>query len=55
MQGKEKNGNNSIFAIKILIIILFFKTCFERNFSGWHFGWESEVSFRFLPLHFFNH
>lgn len=49
MQGKVKSGNNSIFATKILIITLFFKTCFERNFSGWRFGWESEAPFRF-PL-----
>lgn len=55
MQGKGESGNNSIFATKILIITLFFKTCFERNFSGWRFGWESEAPFRFSPLHFFNH
>lgn len=55
MQVKGKSGNNSIFATKILIIALFFKTCFERNFSGWRFGWESGAPFRFPPLHIFNH
>ena len=28
MQGKGKSGNNRIFTAKILIITLFFKTCF---------------------------
>ena len=32
MQGKGKSGNNSIFVAKILIITLFFKTCFEMDF-----------------------
>lgn len=55
MQGKGKNGNNRIFTAKILIIACFFKICFERNFSGGHFGWESGVPFLFSPLHFSNH
>ena len=55
MPQKEKNENNRIFTAKILIITLFFKTCFERNFSGGRFGWESGAPFRFSPLHFFNH
>lgn len=55
MQGKGKSGNSSIFATKILIIACFFRICFERNFSGGRFGWESEAPFRFPPLHFFNH
>ena len=52
MQGKGKSGNNSIFATKILIITLFFKTCFERNFSGGRFGWESGAPFSLSSLHF---
>jgi|JTFO01.1.fsa_nt_gb hypothetical protein len=55
MQGKGKSGNNRIFATKILIIACFFKICFERNFSGGRFGWESGAPFRFSPLHIFNH
>lgn len=53
MQGKGKSGNNRIFTAKILIITLFFKTCFERNFSGGRFGWESGAPFRF-PLFIFS-
>ena len=55
MQGKGKSGNNLIFATKILNIACFLKICFERNFSGGRFGWESGAPFRFSPLHIFNH
>ena len=53
MQGKGKSGNNRIFATKILIIACFFKICFERNFSGGRFGWESGAPFRFLLSPYF--
>lgn len=54
MQEKGKSGNNSIFATKILIITLFFKTCFERNFSGGRFGWESGAPFSLFLLSIFS-
>lgn len=55
MQGKGKSGNNSIFAIKILIITLFFlrrvlKGILVVGASGGNPG----RLFAF-PLHIFNH
>lgn len=55
MQGKGKSGNNRIFTAKILIIACFLKICFERNFSGGRFGWESGAPFSLSSLHIFNH